>query len=271
MRKTRIKSKQRKRFNRLFSTLVVFCIVLTTLFILKDKLFYPDTVIAGQISEENSNNLNTEEENFNNEADKQEEVKNYPVSIDKAEDILIVVNKDIHVDSDYKPDDLVIPDVKFSFDGEHEKKYMRQEAAKALEELFKNAYEEGKYIFALSGYRSYNTQKYIFNNFADRMGEEEANKLSARPGQSEHQTGLAMDITSQQVGFGLEEEFGNTNEGKWVKDNAHKFGFIIRYPKDKTHITGYLYEPWHLRYVGKDVAQKIYNEQITLEEYFGIE
>ncbi|NMA03616.1 MAG: M15 family metallopeptidase [Clostridiales bacterium] len=188
--------------------------------------------------------------------------------VENVDDILVIVNKKRYLESDYKPVDLVIPNVKFSFDGEHEKKYMRKEAAEALEEFFGQAYEEGIYIFALSGYRSYNTQKWLFENRASKIGEEEANKLIARPGESEHQTGLAMDITSQSVQFDLKEKFGETEEGKWVKDNAHKFGFIIRYTKDKEDITGYNYEPWHIRYVGKEAAREIYNKGIAFEEYF---
>lgn len=187
--------------------------------------------------------------------------------IENPDDILVLVNKTRYLDADYKPSDLVVPNVKFSFDGEHEKKNMRKEAAEALEEFFGQAHEEGIYIFALSGYRSYNTQKWLFENRANKVGEEEANKLIARPGESEHQTGLAMDITSQSVQFDLKTKFGETKEGEWVRDNAHKFGFIIRFAKDKESITGYNYEPWHIRYVGKEAAKDIYDKGIALEEY----
>ncbi len=187
--------------------------------------------------------------------------------VENPDDILVLVNKTRYLDADYKPSDLVVPDVKFSFDGEHEKKHMRREAAEALEEFFGQAHEEGIYIFALSGYRSYNTQKWLFENRAKKVGEEEANKLIARPGESEHQTGLAMDITSQSVQFDLKTKFGETKEGEWVRDNAHRFGFIIRFAKDKENITGYNYEPWHIRYVGKEAAGDIYDRGIALEEY----
>ena len=187
--------------------------------------------------------------------------------IEDPDDILVLVNKTRYLDANYKPNDLVVPDVKFSFDGEHEKKHMRREAAEALEEFFGQAHEEGIYIFALSGYRSYNTQKWLFENRANKVGEEEANKLIARPGESEHQTGLAMDITSQSVQFDLKTKFGETKEGEWVRDNAHRFGFIIRFAKDKESITGYNYEPWHIRYVGKEAAKDIYDRGIALEEY----
>lgn len=225
----------------------------------------------------NNNTSNNSDDTDNNVSEKNQTVgknNNYNKNssskqlVENTDDILVVVNKKRYLDSDYKPGDLAIPDVKFSFDGEHEKKYMRQEAAAALEELFGQAYEEGIYIFALSGYRSYNTQKWLFESRANKVGEEEANKLTARPGESEHQTGLAMDITSQSVGFDLKEEFGQTKEGVWVRDNAHKFGFIVRYAKDKVDITGYSYEPWHIRYVGKEVAEELYNRGIALEEYF---
>jgi D-alanyl-D-alanine carboxypeptidase len=91
----------------------------------------------------------------------------------------------------------------------------------------------------------------------------------ARPGTSEHQTGLTMDITAKSVGLELVESFENTAEGKWLASNAHNYGFILRYPKGKTNITGYAFEPWHYRYVGVDIATDIFNRGITLEEYMG--
>lgn len=191
------------------------------------------------------------------------------VMVKNPNDILVLVNKHRNLPADYKPSDLVIPKVPFSFEGNDEKKYMRKEAAKALEELFNAAEEEGIYLYAVSGFRSYNRQKSIFEYRAARDGFEEANKLTAYPGQSEHQTGLAMDVTCQAVNFDLRESFGQTPEGKWLKNNAHRFGFIIRYPKGAEHITGYNYEPWHIRYVGKKVADQIYERGITLEEYMG--
>ncbi|NLX62235.1 MAG: M15 family metallopeptidase [Tissierellia bacterium] len=191
------------------------------------------------------------------------------VIVKNTDDILVLVNKNRNLPSDYVPEDLVVPNVRFPFEEFHEKKQMRKEAAKALEELFKAAEEEGIYLFAISGYRSYERQKYLFDIRAERDGFEEANKLTAYPGQSEHQTGLAMDVSCQSLGFDLNEKFGQTVEGIWLKENAHRFGFIIRYEKDKVDITGYSYEPWHIRYVGKDAAKEIYEKNITLEEYLG--
>ncbi|HZK57057.1 MAG TPA: M15 family metallopeptidase [Clostridia bacterium] len=298
--------KRKSRVKGLFFTVVLLLIVLYTGFLLKGKIFFFfDKIIAGTITEGGNNVINGDtpvdgvidkniDVHTNNNTDNDMENDGNPDNpennpgnreqnnvgggnssvtgdgkqlVENVDDILVIVNKKRYLESNYKPSDLVIPDVKFSFDGEHEKKYMRKEAAEALEEFFGQAYEEGIYIFALSGYRSYNTQKWLFENRANKVGEEEANKLIARPGESEHQTGLAMDITSQSVQFDLKERFGETEEGKWVKANAHKFGFIIRYTRDKEGITGYNYEPWHIRYVGKGAAEEIYSRDIVLEEY----
>ncbi|MGO4886772.1 D-alanyl-D-alanine carboxypeptidase family protein [Anaerobacillus sp. MEB173] len=183
-------------------------------------------------------------------------------------DILILVNKDRQLPYDYEPEDLIEPEVPFSFEGNISKRLMREEAAHALEELFLEADKEDVEIFAVSGYRSYERQEAVFAYYVNQKGEHEARKVSAYPGQSEHQTGLAMDITSRSVNLKITEEFGETSEGMWLMENAHNFGFIIRYPKDKTEITGYSYEPWHIRYVGKTAALEIFERKITLEEYF---
>lgn len=181
--------------------------------------------------------------------------------------ILVLVNKTRNLAPDYVPDDLTVPNVKFSFEGSSPKKNMRQEAARALEGLFNEAKKENIDLTAVSGYRSYSTQKALFNNEVKRYGEAAAKKSVAYPGQSEHQTGLSIDVSSPSINNTLSESFGETKEGKWLKENAKSFGFIIRYPKDKVNITGYSYEPWHIRYVGKDAAAYISSSNITLDEY----
>ncbi|MEL7564110.1 MAG: M15 family metallopeptidase [Dehalobacterium sp.] len=188
--------------------------------------------------------------------------------VTNVDSILVLVNKNRNLPADYVPENMVIPNVKFSFEGDSLKKYLRKEAALALEELFQAAKNENMELMAASGYRSFQRQKSIFDNKVKAIGEEAANMISAYPGQSEHQTGLAMDITCPEASLSLSENFGETNEGIWVKENAHKYGFIIRYPKGKEKITGYNYEPWHLRYVGKEAASYIYENGLTLEEYF---
>src|SRR5699024_4260346 len=120
---------------------------------------------------------------------------------------------------------------------------------------------------AQTEYRTYNKNEDIFDAYVEEHGEDEANNFSARPGESEHQSGLTMDVTSEDVDFQLTVEFAETEEGKWLKENAAEFGFIIRYPEDKEDITEYQYEPWHLRYVGKKAAEEMVKKGLTLEEY----
>lgn len=124
----------------------------------------------------------------------------------------------------------------------------------------------GLNIYASSGYRSYSNQKYIYENYVSMDGKENADRYSARAGYSEHQTGLAIDVNT------IDMTFDNTSESAWLRENAYKYGFIIRYPKGKEEITGYMYEPWHIRYVGKELSNKLYKDgsYITLEEYYGI-
>ena len=167
----------------------------------------------------------------------------------------------------FVPDDLIEPDVPFNFDEEDEKRYLKREAAHALERMFAAALDEGHYLEAVSGYRSYGRQQLLFRNNLRRNGLEYTSLYSAMPGRSEHQTGWAMDITANSVDNKLSTKFGETAEGQWVTENCYKYGFIIRYPKGKEDITGYAYEPWHLRYVGKDLANKLYQENMVLEEY----
>ncbi|MBN2982898.1 MULTISPECIES: M15 family metallopeptidase [Cohnella] len=181
--------------------------------------------------------------------------------------LLVLVNKKRNLPSDYVPDDLVVPDVAFSFSGDSPKKKLRKPAAEALEELFAGAEADGIELKAVSGYRSYATQKSIFERNAEQKGEEVANRTSAKPGQSEHQTGLAMDVSSKSAGYALETSFGDTKEGQWLKEHAADYGFIIRYLKGTEDITGYTYEPWHIRYVGKEIARDVMEQGVTLEQY----
>lgn len=123
---------------------------------------------------------------------------------------------------------------------------------------------EGLTIWNASGFRSYSLQESLYNRYCDRDGKEAADRYSARPGHSEHQSGLAIDLNE------ITSAFADTKEGKWIAENCYKYGFILRYPKEKEAQTGYMYEPWHIRYVGVDTATAIYNSGLCLEEYFGI-
>jgi zinc D-Ala-D-Ala carboxypeptidase len=189
--------------------------------------------------------------------------------IQNSTNVMALVNKEFYLPDDYIPQDLVRPDVEFSFgDVDTEKSLMREEAATALENMFSTAQNSGIELYAVSGYRSYNRQQQLFNAEINRVGIEKAEQAVAIPGASEHQSGLAMDISSKSNKFYLNEAFANTTEGIWLKDNAHRFGFILRYPKEKIDITNYMYEPWHFRYVGVKAATIMYEYNWTLEEYF---
>ncbi len=182
--------------------------------------------------------------------------------------ITVFINKEYSLPKDYKPKDMVVPKVLFNLNYYDERMLMRPEAAKALEDLFNAAAQEGYTLYGVSAFRSYERQKKIFLNNIVKKGKTHTLLYSAVPGTSEHQTGLAIDISTKSLGYRLIDGFADTKEGTWVANNAHKFGYIIRYPKDKIDVTGYAYEPWHIRYVGKDLANYLYNNNLTLDEYF---
>lgn len=160
-------------------------------------------------------------------------------------DGIIIVNKVYSLPKDYDPK-------------------VNKTALKALKNMQADAKVLGLDLSLISGYRSYETQNKLYNKYVKKDGEEIANTYSAKPGHSEHQTGLAFDIGS------VDRAFANTSEAKWIEENAHLYGFIVRYPKDKTDITGYIYEPWHVRYLGKENAKKVWESGLTLEEYLGV-
>ena len=209
-------------------------------------------VLVGCSAQENEaehkDSKNHEKQQSSNSENKHhKEVKHGVTYID---DILIV-NKDISLPEHFNP-------------GEN------KEARHALQKLLNDGNNQGFQLSNASGFRSYQSQVQLFNQYVQRDGEEAANKYSAKPGHSEHQTGLTYDIVSENTDTNFKSSFGKTKEGQWLKDNAYKYGFVIRYPKNKTHITGYQYEPWHIRYVGKDTAKKLYKSNETLEEYLNL-
>lgn len=181
-----------------------------------------------------------------------------------TESYLDLVNKTHPLPADYVPPDLtevtaVAPGAPAT--------QLSAPAAAAFEQLSASAEAEGYTILLQSGYRSYERQKKLFAGYVKRDGQNAAEQYSAPPGCSEHQMGLAVDVTSPSVNYKLDHNFGSTAEGSWLAENAHRFGFIIRYLEGKQDITGYIYEPWHIRYVGKKPAAEIYQQNVTLEEY----
>lgn len=149
-------------------------------------------------------------------------------------------------------------------------KQLRKEAADAMTSLLAAARDAGTPMNVISGYRSYANQQSVYNNYVQRDGQAAADRYSARPGFSEHQTGLAADLGTTSGSCALEICFADTAQGKWLATHAHEYGFIIRYPKDAENRTGYQYEPWHIRYIGTELAAEIYQSNQTLEEFFGL-
>ena len=181
--------------------------------------------------------------------------------------IPVLVNKYNKLPESYQPSDLVAPYIPFVFKEKVEKRKMRMKAARAIEGLFAGAKQDGVRLLGVSAYRSHASQSALFNHYASVDGVKAAKTYSAVPGTSEHETGLAIDVTGGDGKCAAEDCFAGTTAAKWLEKHAASYGFIIRYPKGKEDITGYQYEPWHLRYVGKPLAQNIMNKKITLEEY----
>lgn len=179
---------------------------------------------------------------------------------DLSKGYLILVNKYHKLKNDYVPDNLVTIDSKYGRTLQLEKTVYE-----AYIKMFDDAKKEDMNLYIRSPYRSYTTQNGLYERYAAQDGYSKADTYSARPGYSEHQTGLAFDVTTPSTTLGT---FENTKEFTWMKENAYKYGFILRYPKGKENITGYIYEAWHYRYVGEEVAKIIHDEDLTFEEYY---
>ncbi|KOP72811.1 peptidase M15 [Lysinibacillus sp. FJAT-14745] len=204
---------------------------------------------------------------FGNEQNKQQ-IQPGVHTVADPESITVLVNKQNAFPEGYEPKDLVYPNVPFIFNEKIEKRMMREEAAKYLEKMFHAANKQNIHLAGVSAYRSSQTQTTLFNNYVERDGMEKARTYSAVPGTSEHQSGLAIDVSGSDGSCAADDCFANTEEAAWLADNAHKYGYIIRFPKDKDNITGYKYEPWHIRYIGVNLATELYNKGLTLEEYY---
>ena len=219
---------------------------------------------SSQTNNNSSNNTTNNNSSSNNSSNNNSQNNSSSHKIEVIDgvtyiDNILIVNKTYSLPQNYKPDNA---------NGDNCNECLTPYTLRAFGAM-KSAAEAtgtGLNLYISSGYRSYNNQQTIYNNYVNNDGQAAADTYSARPGHSEHQTGFAFDLNS------IDDSFANTPEGKWVADNCYKHGLIIRYPKGKEHITGYKYEPWHLRYVGVELAEKLYNngDWITLEEYFGI-
>lgn len=184
--------------------------------------------------------------------------------------IWVVVNKQRPLPQDYEPGQLVTPNVPLTGAVGTDNMSVSSVAAGPLEQLVAAAKTAGHSLVLVSGYRSYATQASVYNGYVNRDGQAVAETYSARPGYSEHQTGLVVDLGRADGTCQLDECFGATPEGQWLAAHAHEYGFIIRYEQGRQAVTGYDYEPWHIRYFGKELAAELHKQKTTPEEFFGL-
>jgi zinc D-Ala-D-Ala carboxypeptidase len=180
----------------------------------------------------------------------------------------MIANKQHALPSGYVPSDLVVPEVRLGSGAEQMQ--IRAIAAADLRKMFDAAAKDGVTLIFASGYRSYTLQKQLYEGYVARDGRTAADRYSARPGTSEHQTGLAFDAANAAGTCYLEICFATTTEGKWLATHAHEYGFTLRYKNGKEPVTGYQFEPWHFRYVGRELAAELKKTDQTMEEFFGL-
>jgi len=238
----------------------------------KDKDIFIDSIKEISFYKEEYEDRYIKYKEENNDLDNEKVVVYVNIGLDKKvyEDVedspnkdtnIVLANKLYFLGEDYVPKNLE----KISSSYSSGDKYMEKDAKNAFEKMAKDAEKEGYNIRAVSTYRSYSYQKNLYNNYVSQDGKEKADTYSARPGYSEHQTGLAVDVDNTKTSY---TKFGNTKEFTWMKENAYKYGFILRYTKENEFITGYMNEPWHYRYVGNDIAKYIQENPMTFEEYY---
>lgn len=188
----------------------------------------------------------------------------------KADSLWVVINKARKLPSDYAPAGLSAPSIKLRLPSSDPEMSLRHDSGAALAQLFEAAKAKNLQLMLASGYRSYDAQQTVYISEVVSNGQSQADKESARPGYSEHQSGLAADIEPADRSCELQLCFADTTEGKWLDQNSYKFGYVIRYQKNHEQLTGYAYEPWHIRFVGKELAAELHKSNTTMEQFFGL-
>jgi D-alanyl-D-alanine carboxypeptidase len=191
-------------------------------------------------------------------------------SIDDPNSLWVVVNKLRPLPDGYQPTDLRTPNVSLRLGAGNSEMRLREEAATALEAMFSAAKDDGINLMVASAFRSQSTQTSLYNRYVSEDGQIAADTYSARPGHSEHQTGWALDVEPASRACEVEVCFADLPEGQWVASRANEFGFIIRYEQGKDALTGYTFEPWHIRYVGQALAEELRSTNQTMEQLFGL-
>ncbi|MBI3494433.1 M15 family metallopeptidase [Candidatus Saccharibacteria bacterium] len=246
--------KDRKLFYYITAALTILIVILVAYICVAEKAVAPTDTNASKQSEK------TDPQKFNKTR----------YSIDEPGSPWWIVSKNRPLTEGYLPPDLVTPNVSLNTTKSASENTLRRDTAAALEKLFAAAKLAGIDYMLASGYRSETLQASYYNNYVAKSGQAEADRYSARPGTSEHQTGMALDVATIDRRHYLDQAFGEDPGGIWLASHAHEYGFIVRYQKDKEPMTGYMYEPWHIRYVGTDLAKKLYSDSQTMEEFFGL-
>lgn len=253
------KRKKNKRIKLVLKIGIAIAIVIACTTLIINKIYIDNKEI---VSDNNVEPYKSKGDNYYT-YESEYEVNNFESDIIHKKDILIV-NKENSIDKDYMPEDLIVPNILADKEVQ-----VRAEVAEKIEEMFAKAKEDGISLVAISGYRTYDYQNYLYTNSIETNGQDHAEMYVAEAGYSEHQTGLAMDLACKEY-MTLDEGFEDTEAFKWLENNMSDYGFILRYLKGKEKITGYNYEPWHIRYVGIDIAKDIEEKGVTLEEYVGV-
>lgn len=208
----------------------------------------------------NNNNITDIVSIINVEADQDWYDNVKETKIDSNNELLILVNKVYHLNESYAPTDIVNTGLLYSYEGNK----IKSEVYQAFINMYNAAKSENLSLIINSSYRTYATQKKLYDERVVTYGVKEADEYAARPGHSEHETGLALDIWA----YNTDLDFEETEEFRWMQEHAHEYGFILRYPKGSEHLTGYSYESWHYRYLGIEMATKVKEEGITYDEYY---
>lgn len=191
-------------------------------------------------------------------------------SINDPASLWAVVNKGRKLPADYVPANLVNPKIPLRLPAGDLEMTIRSDAAGALLAMNSKANTDNIHFMLASAYRSYSLQVSVYGSYVRSIGQAQADQSSARPGFSEHQTGLAADLEPQSRKCEVDPCFGATPEGKWLAENSYKYGFVVRYQNGKQNLTGYEYEPWHIRYVGVELAKEVHQTNQTLEQFFNL-
>ena len=262
MNQARAARRRRVMRNRIIFGAIVLLILLGIIFSIRGCAKHHQAKVKAKQEAQQKKSTDPAEE-ARKKAVKAAKKRENPLTEDTG-DILMIVNKEYGLSEEYKPNDLTkVEHCDFSV-GSDECHQLKKEPAEAIEEMFAAAREDGYEIIMRTGYRSYGYQAALYESYKEKDGEEAADKYSARPGSSEHQSGLCCDVGIEGKDLNT---FEGTDEAKWIADNSWKYGFVVRYPQDKEDITGYMYEAWHIRYVGKEAAKYMHEKNLTLEEY----